>query len=91
MGQTQQQAMFDAARATELERLYEPYKRIGFQVDVMGGTPSTQSTLTAAPAPQQPAGPSTASQLIGYGIAGLGAAGQLGYRPFGSPYSNQQQ
>ena len=85
MGQAQQQAAFDAARATELERLYEPYKRIGFQVDVMGGTPSTQSTMTAAPAPQQPAGPSTASQYIGMGIAGLGALGQMGYRPFGSP------
>lgn len=89
MSQAQQQAAFDAARATELERLYEPYKRIGFQVDVMGGTPSTQSTMTAAPPPQQPAGPSTSSQYIGMGIAGLGALGQMGYRPFGSPYSNQ--
>ena len=85
MSQAQQQAAFDAARATELERLYEPYKRIGFQVDVMGGTPSTQSTMTAAPAPQQPAGPSRTSQYIGMGIAGLGALGQMGYRPFGSP------
>lgn len=90
MSQAQQQAAFDAARATELERLYEPYKRIGFQVDVMGGTPSTQSTMTAAPAPQQPAGPSRSSQYIGMGIAGLGVLGQMGYRPFGSPYSSQQ-
>ena len=85
MSQAQQQATFDAQRATQLERLYEPYKRVGFMVDVMGGTPSTQSTMTAAPAPQQPAGPSRASQFIGMGIAGLGALGQMGYRPFGSP------
>lgn len=84
MSQAQQQAAFDAQRATELERLYEPYKRVGFMADIMGGTPSTQSTMTAAPAPQQAAGPSSASQFIGLGIAGLGALGQMGYRPFSS-------
>lgn len=82
--QAQQQAVFDAQRATELERLYEPYKRIGFQADIMAGTPSTQSTMTATPTPAAPAGPSAASQYIGLGIAGLGALGQMGYRPFSS-------
>lgn len=82
--QAQQQAIFDAQRATELERMYEPYKRIGFQADIMGGTPSTQSSITATPPPTQPAGPSAASQYVGYGIAGLAALGQLGYRPFGN-------
>ena len=83
MSQTQQQAQFDAQRASELERLYEPYKRLGFVADIQSGAPSSQSTMTAAPAPQQAAGPSSASQYIGLGIAGLGALGQMGYRPFG--------
>lgn len=87
MSQAQQQAQFDAQRATELERLYEPYKRVGFMTDVMGGTPSVQSSMTATPPAQQPAGPSSASQYIGLGIAGLGALGGLGYRPFGSQSS----
>ena len=82
MSQAQQQAQFDAQRATELERLYEPYKRVGFMTDVMGGTPSVQSSMTATPPAQQPAGPSSTSQFIGLGIAGLGALGGLGYRPF---------
>jgi hypothetical protein len=89
MSQAQQQATFDAQRATELERLYEPYKRVGFMADIMGGTPSTQSSMTATP--QQPAapGPSSASQYIGLGMAGLGALGQMGYRPFGSSSTKQ--
>lgn len=87
MSQAQQQAAFDAQRATELERLYEPYKRVGFMTDVMGGTPSVQSSMTATPPAQQPAGPSSTSQFVGLGIAGLGALGGLGYRPFGSPAS----
>lgn len=87
MSQAQQQAMFDAQRATQLERLYEPYKRVGFMVDVMGGTPSVQSSMQATPPPQQAAGPSSTSQFVGMGIAGLGALGQMGYRPFSSPTS----
>ena len=82
MSQAQQQAQFDAARASELERLYEPYKRVGFMTDVMGGTPSVQSSMTATPPAQQPAGPSSTSQYIGLGLSGIAALGGLGYRPF---------
>ena len=81
MGQQQQQSVFDAQRATELERLYEPYKRVSYMADIMGGTPSTQSTMTAGPPPQSNE-PSRSSQLIGLGIAGLGAMGGFNYNPF---------
>ena len=84
MSQAQQQAQLDADRATQLERLYEPYKRVGFMTDVMGGTPSVQSSMTATPPQQQPAGPNPYTQFVGLGIAGLGALGGMGYRPFSS-------
>ena len=71
MGQQQQQAVFDAQRATQLERLYEPYKRVGFMADIMSGTPSVQSSMTATPLPASTQ-PDRRSQLIGQ-YRGLGA------------------
>ncbi len=41
--------------------------------DIFRGVPSLQQTSTATTTPP----PSTGSQLLGLGIAGLGAAGQL--------------
>ena len=81
MGQQQQQAVFDAQRATQLERLYEPYKRVGFMADIMSGTPSVQSSMTATPPPASTQ-PDRRSQLIGLGIAGLGATSGINYNPF---------
>ena len=81
MGQQQQQAVFDAQRATQLERLYEPYKRVGFMADIMSGTPSVQSSLKATPPPDSTQ-PDRRSQLIGLGIAGLGATSGINYNPF---------
>lgn len=73
MEQQQAQAGFDAARATELERQYEPYQRLSFMSDIFRGVPSTSSTLTSQTAPS----PSAVSQIagLGMGLAGLSSSG----------------
>lgn len=71
--QQQAQSVFDAARATELERQYEPYQRLSFMSDIFRGVPSTSSTLTSQTAPS----PSAISQIagLGMGLAGLSQSG----------------
>jgi hypothetical protein len=64
------QQSLDAARNTALQRAYEPYQRIGFVADIMKQAPSTQTSITAATAPQ----PSTAQQIAGLAAATLPAA-----------------
>ena len=72
--QRQQQAGFDVARANELARQALPFQEIGFLSDIFRGVPALQSTMHTTSAPS----PSLGSQLLGLGIAGLGAAGQVG-------------
>jgi len=64
----------DAARATELQTIYEPYQRLGFYSDILRGAPSTQQTLSVATAPE----PSLLNQIAGGGIAGLNLASAAG-------------
>lgn len=64
-----QQAALDALRQTRVEQLAAPYQQFGFLSDIYRGTPSSQATVTSTA--NQP--PSTAQQVLGYGIAGLGA------------------
>jgi len=71
--QQQAQSEFDAARATDLERQYEPYQRLSFMSDIFRGVPSTQTTLTSQTAPS----PSAISQIAGLGV-GLGGLAQTG-------------
>jgi len=73
--QQQAQAGFDAARATELERQYEPFQRLSFMSDIFRGVPSTSSTLTSQTAPS----PSAISQIagLGVGLAGIADSGIL--------------
>jgi hypothetical protein len=73
--QQQAQAGFDAARATELERQYEPFQRLSFMSDIFRGVPSTSSTLTSETAPS----PSAISQIagLGVGLAGIADSGIL--------------
>jgi len=71
--QQQAQSEFDAARATDLERQYEPYQRLSFMSDIFRGVPSTQTTLTSQTAPS----PSAISQIAGLGV-GLGGRAQTG-------------
>jgi len=72
--QRQQQADFDVARANELARQALPFQEIGFLSDVFRGVPALQSTFQTTSTPN----PSLGSQLLGLGIAGLGAVGQAG-------------
>lgn len=72
--QRQQQAQFDVARANELAQQALPFQQIGFMSDIFRGVPALQSTFQTSTTPQ----PSLGSQLLGLGIAGLGAVGQAG-------------
>ena len=72
--QRQQQAGFDIARANELAQQALPFQEIGFLSDVFRGVPALQSTFQTTSTPN----PSLGSQLLGLGIAGLGAVGQAG-------------
>ena len=71
MQRGQQQAELDAVRKTNVERMAHPYQQLGFLSDIYRGTPSSQSTVTTQSGSQ----PSTAQQVLGLGIAGLGAVG----------------
>ena len=65
----QQQQELDALRQSNIEQMAAPYQQYAFLSDIYRGTPSSQATITSQ-ATQQP---STAQQVLGYGIAGLGA------------------
>lgn len=80
-GQTQKE--LDVARANELARQALPYQQVGFMSDIFRGVPALQQTYSTTTSP----GPSTGSQLLGLGIAGLGAVGQAGgfQNMFGTP------
>jgi len=71
MGQQQQQNIFEAARQSQLQQMYEPYQRLGFVSDIYRGAPSTQQAITMQSQP----GASPFQQVAGLGIAGLGAYG----------------
>jgi hypothetical protein len=74
-GLTQQmgQQGLDFARQNALQQQSEPFQRLGFLSDLFRGVPSAQQTTT-----QTAPSPSMGSQLMGLGIAGLGAYGQFG-------------
>jgi len=71
MQRGQQQAELDALRRTRMEQLAAPYQQLGFLSDIYRGTPTSQATITQ----QNTQDPSTAQQVLGLGIAGLGAVG----------------
>jgi len=71
-GQTQKGLDIDRANALAEQAL--PYQQIGFMSDIFRGVPSLQQTYSKTTSP----GPSTTSQMLGLGIAGLGAAGSAG-------------
>jgi len=69
--QGQSQREFDVARANALAEQALPYQQVGFMSDIFRGVPALQQTYSTTTSP----GPSTSSQLLGLGIAGLGAYG----------------
>jgi hypothetical protein len=87
LGQTQDQRVLDAARATQMQQLYEPFQRLSYMSDIFKPSiASASSTLGAATAPTT----SPIAQALGFGIAGLGASRALG-NPFGSLFGAQTQ
>ena len=72
--QGQAQGALDIARQNALAQQALPFQQVGFMSDIFRGVPSLQQTSTATTTPP----PSTSSQLLGLGIAGLGAAGNAG-------------
>jgi hypothetical protein len=69
--QQQGQRQLDINRANILAEQALPYQQIGFMSDIFRGVPALQQTYSTTTSP----GPSTGSQLLGLGIAGLGAYG----------------
>ena len=72
--QGQAQKEFDVARANQLAQQALPFQRIGFLSDIFRGVPALQQTVPRTTTPP----PSRGSQLLGLGIAGLGAVGSAG-------------
>ena len=72
--QQQGQRQLDIARANELAQEALPFQRVGFLSDIFRGVPALQQTTSRMTTPP----PSRGSQLLGLGIAGLGAIGQAG-------------
>ena len=70
--QQQGQRELDVARANQLAQQALPFQRIGFMSDIFRGVPALQQTYSTTTTPP----PNRTSQLLGLGIAGLGAAGQ---------------
>ena len=68
--QAQQQAVMEAQRQSQLQQAYEPYQRGSYLSDIYKGAPSSQQSITTSTTPNA----STAQQISGLGIAGLGAA-----------------
>ena len=84
LGQGQQQKEFDVARSNALAQQALPYQQVGFMSDLFRGVPALQQTYSKSTTP----GPSTGSQMLGLGIAGLGAVGSAG--GFGNMFSGNQ-
>ena len=72
--QGQAQKEFDVTRANQLAQQALPYQQVGFMSDLFRGVPALQQTYSTTTQP----GPSRSSQLMGLGIAGLGAVGSAG-------------
>ena len=70
--QQQGQRALDVDRANFLAAQALPFQQIGFMSDIFRGVPALQQTYSTRTTPP----PSRSSQLLGLGIAGLGAAGQ---------------
>ena len=65
-----EQAQKDQKYKEDLQKLYQPYQKLGFYSDIIQGAPTSQMTISQSTAPT----PTIGSQLIGAGTAGLGLA-----------------
>ena len=72
--QQEGQKALDVERANLLAEQALPFQQVGFMSDIFRGVPALQQTSSQTRTP----GPSRSSQLLGLGIAGLGAIGSAG-------------
>lgn len=72
--QSDAQRQLDIQRANLLAQQALPFQQVGFMSDVFRGVPALQQTFQTNTTPP----PSQTSQLLGLGIAGLGAVGAAG-------------
>ncbi len=84
LSQGQTQKGYDVTRANELAQQALPYQQVGFMSDLFRGVPALQQTYSTTSTPP----PSRTSQMLGLGIAGLGAAGSAG--SFGNLFGGQR-
>ena len=75
------QAQLTAEQSNLMAQQGLPFQSLSFLSDIFRGVPSMQQTSTVTSTPD----PSLGSQLLGLGIAGLGAAGQA--RGFGNLFN----
>ena len=67
--QKQNQAVIDAARATDVQTAMQPFQQYGYLSDIYKGAPTTQMAVTQQSAPV----PSAFQQIAGLGIGALGS------------------
>ena len=72
--QQQQQQELNVAQQNLMAQQALPFQQVGFLSDIFRGVPALQQTYQATTTPP----PSATQQLLGLGIAGLGAAGYAG-------------
>ena len=70
--QQQEQTGLNIGQQNVLAQQQLPFQQLGFLSDIFRGVPALQQTTSTTTTP----GPSATSQLLGLGIAGLGAAGE---------------
>lgn len=70
--QQQAQTGLNIGQQNVLAQQQLPFQQLGFLSDIFRGVPALQQTTSTTTTP----GPSATSQLLGLGIAGLGAAGE---------------
>jgi hypothetical protein len=72
--QQQAQTGLNIGQQNLLAQQQLPFQQVGFMSDIFQGVPALQQTTSQTMSPP----PSAMSQILGLGIAGLGAAGQAG-------------
>ena len=78
--QAQRQAILDAQLRTREGEIAEPFKRLGFASDIVAGLPAGSTSFQTTQTPEA----SRSSEMLGTGIALLGAANR-----FGNPFAQR--
>ena len=83
--QGQGQRNLDLAYGDFMTQRRYPYEQLGWLTGILGGSPGTRAMTQSSTGTAPRTAPSGLQQGLGAGLSTLGALGQLGYSPFGSP------